>query len=219
MQRVQLAGGMRCRGAGRRALRSTLVATGLGAALLVSVPAAAATTAPAHPPRVSWLAKTLAAQGHQSLAAVEALRAKDGSWLKVAAALKIPSATFRADAVEARRRRGVAAETVAVLAALGHSTPAAVRALEGQGLTAQQVAARLHLAWPAVQTRLAAVEKARADARIRDRALTAFLAQLTGKPAAAIAALKDRKGVTWLDVAHDLGFGVHAASPPVAADH
>ena len=184
-----------------------LLASGvLGSVLLLAVSVPVAAAAPTTKPvRVSWMARTLASQAHQSVATVEALKAKDGTWSKVGAALKISPATLRADAAADHHLRTVATETTAALAALAHKPVSQVRAMEGKGLTAQQVATQLHLAWPAVQSRLASLEKARATAKVRDRAIAGFLAQLTGKKPAAIAALKAKKGTTWLDVAHTLG--------------
>ena len=189
-----------------RSGRGLLAGGVFGSFLLMAMVGPVAAAGPVtKPARTSWMAQTLATQAHQSVAAVEALKAKDGTWSRVAAALKVSPATVRADVAQEHHLRTVAAETTAALAALAHKPASQVRAMEAKGLTAQQVAAQLHLAWPAVQTRLASLEQARATAKIRDRAITDFLAKITGKKPAAIAALKAKKGVTWLDVAHTLG--------------
>lgn len=186
---------------------SVYVACGMLGALLTGAlagPAFAATSA-SRPTRVSWMATTIAAQAHQTVATIEALKTKDGTWAKVAAATRVSPTTLRADLATDQHLHAVAADTVAVLAALGHQRAAQIRALEHEGLTAEAIAARLHLSWTNVAARLTALEQSRAAAALRNRAITGFLAQLTGKKAAVIAALKKKKGATWLDVAHALG--------------
>jgi sulfur transfer protein SufE len=105
---------------------------------------------------------------------------------------------------------------VAVLAKLSGKTAADVRGLKQSGVTWSQVASDLGVNWAAALPQIGARFRAQQTARLRTAVIVQTLAKLSGKTAADVRGLK-KPGVTWSQVASDLGVNWSAALPQIGA--